>query len=676
MSIDRVHVRPLPIIRLFVSSTFSDQQHERNALHAEVWPKLERYCQQRGFTFQAIDLRWGVPAEAALNHRTMGICFEELKRSQKTSPEPNFLILLGDRYGWRPLPEIISVGEYAQLVQHTQSEAERDVLTTWYRLDTNAIPAVHLLRSRRKSPDGKEYTQIRDAEGNLVKKEDGSLLDSDDWLRVQKTLWEIVNRAFPATGLAGRFRVSPASKLETVPSIARFQASATEQEIWQGALQVENAKEHVIACFRTINEGNVVPPSEQRKKFVDVHQDGTDDGDARSVLDQLKKQLESRLDPAKIIRTDCQWAIDEHGKPTGDVTTSHIKQLCRCVYQRLRRIILQQIEAYWGGCDLSATNATLAQIRGTKVELDLECADHQRFAEERAPEKTFIGREVEIASIQKYLTEPTNKPLIVHGPSGSGKTALLGKVIQEVTPRDPGGTRATIGPLILSRFIGATPESSNLRSLLSSLCRELRQVTKTEQTPDGRTETAPAPLPTDLNLLVDEFYMQLAQGTAARPIYVLLDALDQIDTADLARSVYWIRRELVQSGTECHARLVATCLSPSIDATEDGLTEDSEPCEPYRNLKAYGLLNGEPLGTFNEDQALELLQKLLGAAHRKVFTEQDEVPTEQDQLIRSALRVKTCRSPLYLKVLSEEARRWRSFDKIPVLPASLPDTLL
>lgn len=98
-----LNARPLPIIRVFVSSTFSDLKHERNALHLQVWPELERYCQQRGFTFQAIDLRWGVPAEAGLDHRTMRICFEELRRSQQTSPEPNFLILLGNRYGWHPL---------------------------------------------------------------------------------------------------------------------------------------------------------------------------------------------------------------------------------------------------------------------------------------------------------------------------------------------------------------------------------------------------------------------------------------------------------------------------------------------------------------------------------------------------------------------------------------------
>ena len=107
--------RVRPIIRVFVSSTFSDLVHERNSLHAKVWPELERYCQQRGFTFQAIDLRWGVPAEAGLDHRAMRICLEELRRSQATSPAPNFLILLGNRYGWRPLPEVISVEEFEKL---------------------------------------------------------------------------------------------------------------------------------------------------------------------------------------------------------------------------------------------------------------------------------------------------------------------------------------------------------------------------------------------------------------------------------------------------------------------------------------------------------------------------------------------------------------------------------
>ena len=70
-----------PVIRVFVSSTFSDLKAERNALQREVFPRLEHYCLVRGFQFQAIDLRWGVPGEAGRDHRTMQICFDKLRRA-------------------------------------------------------------------------------------------------------------------------------------------------------------------------------------------------------------------------------------------------------------------------------------------------------------------------------------------------------------------------------------------------------------------------------------------------------------------------------------------------------------------------------------------------------------------------------------------------------------------
>ena len=104
-----------PAIRVFVSSTFSDLKEERNALQREVFPRLEHYCLVRGFQFQAIDLRWGVPGEAERDHRTMQICFDELRRAQEVSPRPNFLVLLGDRYGWQPLAETITEAEFKAL---------------------------------------------------------------------------------------------------------------------------------------------------------------------------------------------------------------------------------------------------------------------------------------------------------------------------------------------------------------------------------------------------------------------------------------------------------------------------------------------------------------------------------------------------------------------------------
>ena len=89
--------------RIFVSSTFADLKEERNALQKDVFPRLKKLCRENGTCFQAIDLRWGVREEAGLDQQTMTICLDEIKRCRDASPRPNFIVLLGDRYGWRPL---------------------------------------------------------------------------------------------------------------------------------------------------------------------------------------------------------------------------------------------------------------------------------------------------------------------------------------------------------------------------------------------------------------------------------------------------------------------------------------------------------------------------------------------------------------------------------------------
>ena len=98
--------------RIFVSSTFSDLKAERNALQERVFPRLRELCAAHGTRFQAIDLRWGVSEEASLDQRTMKICLGEIARCQQVTQRPNFIVLLGDRYGWCPLPEEIPAREF------------------------------------------------------------------------------------------------------------------------------------------------------------------------------------------------------------------------------------------------------------------------------------------------------------------------------------------------------------------------------------------------------------------------------------------------------------------------------------------------------------------------------------------------------------------------------------
>jgi hypothetical protein len=88
---------PSRTFRVFVSSTFADLKAERDALQERVFPRLRELCQQHGARFQAIDLRWGVSEEAGADQQTMSTCLEELRRCQRVTPRPSFIVLLGKR---------------------------------------------------------------------------------------------------------------------------------------------------------------------------------------------------------------------------------------------------------------------------------------------------------------------------------------------------------------------------------------------------------------------------------------------------------------------------------------------------------------------------------------------------------------------------------------------------
>jgi len=134
--------------RVFVSSTFEDLKDQRNVLQEKVFPRLEKFCLEKGARFQAIDLRWGVREEAGLDHKTMEICLAEIARCQKTGIKPNFIVLLGDRYGWRPLPPRIRKDEFETVLAHIGEAGEREFVQSWYELDFNAQPPEYLLKRR------------------------------------------------------------------------------------------------------------------------------------------------------------------------------------------------------------------------------------------------------------------------------------------------------------------------------------------------------------------------------------------------------------------------------------------------------------------------------------------------------------------------------------------------
>ena len=233
-------------VRFFISSTFADMELERNLLQ-EVLGQLAKDYSKRGWQIEAIDLRWGITKEAGLDNKTMQICLSELRRCQQMSPKPNFIVLLGDRYGWIPLPELIPQ-EYAEKLP--LEKEEKEIFDDWYMLDKNFIRPQYVLKKRY-----------------------GVYENKDTWeMKVETQLRHIFKKYH----------------------LPDFGLSATEQEIRAGALRVKNAQEHVIAFMRHFAQMD----SKNAEIYLEEQKDN------QNKLEQLKKNLRSTLDSANILSCD------------------------------------------------------------------------------------------------------------------------------------------------------------------------------------------------------------------------------------------------------------------------------------------------------------------------------------------------------------------------------------
>jgi len=488
--------------RVFISSTFNDLLAERNALQGLVFPRLRKLCQRYGARFQAVDLRWGVSAEAGHEQDTMTICLGEIARCQRISPRPNFLLLLGQRYGWRPLPAEIPDNLFRLILRQQRSSETtagrpRLPLNHVYRIDRNARPHVYCLRPRR-----------------------GRLKEHSQWATVEREALALMREA------AEQLSLEPQERL-------LFGASATEQETFAGALSVPKARKHVHFFFRTISG---LPHDERARDFLDFDDAGRIDHKAARQLRELKRRLRSGFGD-HVHEYTVPWAgnhvstrhLAARGLPTDSEpaaaapgTTSN---LCRDVYASLAAVIEREL-SQWRRRDALAR----------------EIQQHERFGAERGKAEFFTGRQSILRAIDNYLGARKRWPLTVHGASGSGKSALLARAAAEAKSRHPGAE-------IVFRFLGVTPESSNARGLLEGVCRQIASTY-------GDRRPVPAAY---LDLQLD-FPERLSLARPDKPLLLFLDALDQLSDQDGALSLNWLPQTLPDNVHVVVSTLADPCL--------------------------------------------------------------------------------------------------------------------
>src|SRR5262249_10318283 len=156
---------------------------------------------------------------------------------RRITPKPNFLILLGERYGWQPLPEAIPIDEFHAILNALRVDADRETLESLYACDLNAIPIEWRLRPGRERNQSPTPLEAESAARALLR-EAVDRLSFDESQRL------------------------------------KYFSSAVAQEITAGALQVADAHDHVLCVFRKIKGA---PNSSEANAYFDVTEHGRRD---------------------------------------------------------------------------------------------------------------------------------------------------------------------------------------------------------------------------------------------------------------------------------------------------------------------------------------------------------------------------------------------------------------
>lgn len=432
-------------IRFFISSTFDDMKIERNLL-MEIFSDLNAEYSEQNWQIDYIDLRWGISKETGLENKTMQVCKDELKQCQQMSPKPNFIILLGNRYGWIPLPEVVPVEIYETL---QMTRYEKFVFDNWYKLDKNYLPnGAYIIKSRLCSKDieydifSDKTTFINYANDNIWKE------------KVERELVAMLKRN----------------------NCKLYGTSATEQEIELGALNVDDAQEHVIAYIRHLQR---IP--DKKKKIYD-------ESDKKDEISSLERRLREKLSDCNIISVDTDYDYYISSEYATVFKTEMKKHLCRII------------------------NNVIEESKQEKA--SSENQRHIDYALLEASE--FIGREKELEYIKKYVeNKEADYGLWYQAPSGMGKSALLAKVV-EIYREDYD---------IICRFCGTSELSYDAESLFSSIYMDLFCLNSKNK---GR-KCDYINNRSFLNYQISYFSSTLKNGSFLRPLLIVIDSLDRVD---------------------------------------------------------------------------------------------------------------------------------------------------
>ena len=299
--------------------------------------------------------------------------------------------------------------------------------------------------------------------------------------------------------------------------LKRFFISVTEEEFSRGLLWLdeESQRQQTLTFRRAIENLAFYAAESVAKKFIDVN-GCTVDVEAQQLLSE---QLE--MMPIHVSQVDYTLAWAPLGiDPNVPDHSAYLRRF-------LDDFTLKMIASLDSG----------AQKLAVKPDETVDEANHHlRFALVRARKCiSTSAADNRVATVANNYLKPSFceiggslNALIIYGRSGSGKTSLLSKILSDWLP-----TRAS-GEVIVIRFLGTTPLSSNVHSLLASICEQLRRAF-------GKSSVQ-HPVPLDYEGVKEYFKTAVTCWATAsqRRLTLLLDSVDALDDSNAGRRLAWL----------------------------------------------------------------------------------------------------------------------------------------
>ncbi|KAE8294698.1 NACHT domain- and WD repeat-containing protein 1 [Larimichthys crocea] len=593
--------RTTNMIRVFISSTFTDMSGERKALLEKAYPEVFAFCRSLGLVFEVVDLRWGIRNVTSGDHEDCEIFLQEIRSCQRISAGPNFIALLGNRYGPRTLPRLIPEKQFEALLSKLSKNPEGvKQLRQWFLKDNNAVPPTYVLQ-----PITAHFPHYSDLRPETGPQRDKDLLS---WRVTETQLLQLLRSAAADAKTAGDI---------TAEQEQEFFTSVTEQEFEQG-LWKDNSESSALLFVREIPRQRMRDGPRRFAKFMDLTADGLLDAEAQGLLTSLKSRLYTSSQ--KILNLHCvelsKGSIDPKRKEHAQYLDSVCEQFVTQMKARIGAVAGPSVDGRRGRSIDEGTMETSDWV----VE---EAGRHTAMSTKLS--RGLYGREGLLGKICCAMWESTNvhhSPLVVHGAAGMGKTALLCKLAQEMR----GVLEA--GAVVVIRLLSARhPQRPDIDHVLRSICFQICLACGL---------APPSPLTANSHLDLLRFFRNVLDKISQQgnTLLVILDALDQLSDQHRAHKLCWL----------------LTSVPPNVHLVVSMDTHS----EAFASMR----LKSETLGNFFEVERLSCDEGKLIVESNLRASQRALTPEQSDAVLR---HFETTGCPLHLKLMMSAARRWTSF---------------